>query len=53
MLSINILLNSVVSTPGAKFYTIEIRKFYLMTPLKCKEYFHIKLIDMPEDVVEH
>ena len=36
MLSVNLLLNSVVSTPGAKFSNACIRNFYLMTPLKRK-----------------
>ena len=53
MLSVNLLLNSVMSTPGAKFFTTDIRFLFLMTPLKRKEYVRLKLSDMPEDVVEH
>ena len=33
MLLVKILLNSVVSTPGAKFIAINISKFYLNTPM--------------------
>ena len=33
MLTVKLLLNSVVSTPGAKFFTADIKNFYLMTPL--------------------
>ena len=44
LLTIKILLNSVISTPTAKFMTIDIKMFYLNTPLKRYEY-HI-----PEDV---
>ena len=33
MLVAKLLLNSVVSTKGAKFMTMDISKFYLMTPL--------------------
>ena len=53
MLSVKLLLNSFVSTPGAKPFTADIRKFYLMKPLKRKEYVHLKLSEMPEDVVKH
>ena len=53
MLSINLLLNSVVSTSGVNFFTADIRNFYLMKPIKRKEYVRLKLIDMPEDFVEH
>ncbi len=34
LLLINIFLNSVISTPGACFMTIDLANFYLMTPLK-------------------
>ena len=32
LLTIKLLLNSVISTPGAKFMTIDISNFYLKTP---------------------
>ena len=53
MLSVMLLLNSVVSIPGARFFTTDISIFYLMMPLKRNEYVRLKLSDMPEDVVEH
>ena len=53
MLSIKLLLNIVVSAPGANFFTTDTRNFYLMTPIKRKEYVRLKLSDMPEDVVEN
>ena len=31
---VKILFNSVISTKGARFMTIDISNFYLMTPLK-------------------
>ena len=52
-LSVKLLLNSFVSTPGAKFFTADIRDFNLMKPIKSKEYIRLKLSGMPEDVVEH
>ena len=53
MLTVKLLLNSVVSTPLAKFFTVDIKIFYLMTPLKRFEYVRLKLSDMPDDVIEH
>ena len=47
-----ILLNSVVSTPGAKFMTIDISNFYLNTPMDRYEYMRMKLDMFPEDVIE-
>ena len=32
LLTVKILLNSVISTPGAKFMAIDIKDFYLNTP---------------------
>lgn len=46
-----ILFNSVLSTPGAKFMTMDISNFYLMTPLLRPEYIRIKLIDLPSKII--
>jgi len=51
MLVAKMLFNSVVSTKGAKFMTMDISNFYLMTPLKRPEYIRIKLSDIPEEVI--
>ena len=51
MLVAKILFNSVVSTQGAKFMTMDISNFYLMTPLKRPEYIRIKLSDIPEEII--
>ena len=53
LLTVKLLLNSVISTPGAKFMTLDISNFYLMTPLKRREYVKMKLADFPDNVVEH
>jgi hypothetical protein len=52
LLLIKILLNSVVSTPKAKFATADISNFYLMTPLKQPEYAKIKLSDVPDEIID-
>ena len=51
MLVFKLLLNSVVSTPGARFMTIDISNFYLMTPLKRPEYIRLRLTDVPEEII--
>jgi hypothetical protein len=53
LLTVKLLLNSVISTPGAKFKTMDIANFYLKTPLKRKEYLKMKLAGFPANVVEH
>ena len=52
LLTVKLLLNSVISTAHAKFMTIDIKDFYLMTPMDCYEYFKMKLDLFPEDIVE-
>ena len=53
MLTVKLLLNSVISTLGAKFFTVDIKNFYLMTPLPRHEFLRLKLSDMPDNVIEH
>ena len=52
MLVAKLLFNSVVSTDGAKFMTLDISNFYLMTPLKRPEYIRMKLSDIPLEIIE-
>jgi hypothetical protein len=52
LLTVKILLNRVISTAQAKFMTIDIKDFYLMTPMERKEYFRIKMDLFPEDVMD-
>ena len=53
MITVKLLLNSVVSTPGAKWMTLDIKNFYLNTPMNRKEYMRMELKNFPEDVIEH
>ncbi len=41
------MLNSVISRKGAWFSTIDIRNFYLHTPMVDPEYIRIKITDIP------
>ena len=40
-----------MSTPNAQFMTMDISNFYLMTPLKQKEYIRIKISNIPEEII--
>ncbi|EJK49677.1 hypothetical protein THAOC_31417, partial [Thalassiosira oceanica] len=51
MLVAKILFNSVISTRGAKFMTMDISNFYLNTPLKRPEYIRMKLSDIPDEII--
>jgi hypothetical protein len=52
MLVAKILFNSVISTPGTRFMTMDISNFYLMTPLKRPEFIRIKLGEVPEEIIK-
>ena len=51
--TVKYLLNSVISTPLAKFMTIDIKVLYLCTPMTRFEYMRLKLSNFPDDVVRH
>ena len=53
LLTVKMLLNSVISTRGAKFMTLDIKDFYLNTPMERPEYMRMKLANFPEDVIKH
>ncbi len=42
LLTVKLLLNSVISTPNARFMTIKLKDFYFMTAMKCYKYFRMK-----------
>jgi len=52
LLTVKLLLNSVISTPNAKFMSLDISNFYLMAPMTRYEYVRMKLEDFPEDIIE-
>jgi hypothetical protein len=53
LLTVKLLINSIISTAGAKFMTMDIKHFYLNTPMARYKYMSLKLADMPADVIEH
>jgi hypothetical protein len=52
LLTVKLMFNSIISTPNAKFMTIDIKGFYLMTPMDRFEYFRMKLELVPQDIVK-
>jgi hypothetical protein len=52
MLVAKMLFNIAISTKGARFMTMDIFNFYLMTPLHRPEFIRMKLSDIPDKVIE-
>ena len=50
LLTVQIMLNSVISTKGAKFMTIDIKNFYLNTPMTRLEYLGLHMGNIPDHV---
>ena len=48
-----LLFNSTLSTPGAKFFGIDIENFYLNTPLDHFEYTQLPLNLIPAEIIQH
>ncbi len=46
------LANSIISTPGARCIMLDIKDFYLNTPMKCKEYMRLKITDVPDKIIK-
>ena len=47
-----IILNSIILTKGARCMTVDLKGFYLNTPMKRLEYMHLKLSNIPEEIIE-
>jgi hypothetical protein len=54
LLTVKLLLNSIIiiSTPNAKFMTLDLKDFYLMTPMKRYKYFCMKLDLFHQDIID-
>jgi hypothetical protein len=52
MLTVKLLFNSMISTPGAKFMSLDISNFYLMAPMTRYEYVRMNLDDFRKDIIE-
>ncbi len=52
MLVAKMLFNSVISTKDARFMTMDISNFYLMTPLHHPKFIRLKLNNIPDEVIK-
>ena len=46
-----IIMNSVISTKGARCMMTDLKDFYLNTPMERPEYMRLKLSDIPEEII--
>jgi len=51
--TVNILINSIISTECARCMTGDVKNFYLNTPLPDYEYVRIPISSIPQDVIDH
>ena len=47
-----VLWNSVLSTPGARFMCMDVKNFYLMTPLPMYEYMKMPIEIIPQEIID-
>ncbi len=52
MTLVKTMLNSVISTKGAKCVMLDAKDFYLNIPMKRYKYMHIKITDIPDKIIE-
>jgi hypothetical protein len=48
-----ILINSTISTPNARAMVLDIKDFYLTTPMERTEYMRININDIPTPILSH
>ena len=53
LITVKLLLNSVVSTPNAKFMTIDITNFYLNIEMTNYEYIRMHISIFPQHIIDH
>ncbi len=51
MTLVKTLFNSVIMTKGAKCVMLDIKDFYLNTPMARYEYMRLKLTDIPDEII--
>eukprot|EP00804_Cyclotella_cryptica_P024374 CCRYP_018573-RC/>CCRYP_018573-RC protein AED:0.15 eAED:0.15 QI:0/0/0/1/0/0/2/0/392 len=52
MLVAKMLFNSVISSRGARFMTMDISNFYLNTPLKRPKFIRLNIRDIPQEIID-
>ena len=51
--TIKMLWNSVLSTPNAKFITLDVANFYLGTPMERPEFMRLPIKVIPQEIIDH
>ena len=51
MTTIKILFNSTISTPGARFMTLDLKNFYYFTPMIRYEYIRLPFAIIPNEII--
>ena len=49
---VKLIINSVLSRRNARFFSFDLKKIYLQTPMDRSEYVCIKLSDIPQEFIE-
>ncbi len=52
MMTVEMHLNSMISTKGARYCTFDLKDFYLNTPMEPPEYMRMKLSNLPQEFVD-
>jgi hypothetical protein len=52
MTLVKILLNSIISTNRAKCVMLDLKDFYLNTPIKTHDYMRLKISDMLDKIIQ-
>ena len=52
LLTVKLMFNRVISTSNGKFMPINIKDFYIMTPMDRYEYFRMKIELFPQDIID-
>ena len=52
ILTFKLLINSTISTPGARFICLDVKNFYLNTPMKRPEYMRLPIELIPQEIIE-
>jgi hypothetical protein len=53
LLTVKLFINSSISTPNTKYMMMDIKGFYLNTPMAQYKYMQLQIADMPNDVIKH
>ena len=53
MTTFKILVNSTLSTPGARWLSLDVKNYYLGTPMDAYEYMFIPINSIPQEIIAH